>query len=92
MNDSTMTDEKYITIKELAELKGVSARAIRLSRGKYITQDIIVKGGKVLRFFYQALNRNFRINIIQKLFRLMRLKNFRHQQIFINLIKQKLLH
>ena len=41
-----MTNEKYITIKELAELKGVSTRAIRLSRGKYQTREIIVKGGK----------------------------------------------
>ena len=41
-----MDNEKYITIKELAELKGVSTRAIRLSRSKYITREIIVKGGK----------------------------------------------
>ena len=43
---NTMNEEKYITIKELAELKGVSIRAIRLSRGKYITRDVVVKGGK----------------------------------------------
>lgn len=55
MNDSTMTDEKYITIKELAELKGVSARAIRLSRGKYITQDIIVKGGKSFEILLSSI-------------------------------------
>lgn len=55
MNDSTMTDEKYITIKELAELKGVSTRAIRLSRGKYITQDIIVKGGKSFEILLSSI-------------------------------------
>ena len=33
-----MNEEKYITIKELAELKGVSTRAIRLSKSKYQTQ------------------------------------------------------
>ena len=43
---STMNEEKYITIKELAELKGVSNRAIRLSKDKYITREITVKGGK----------------------------------------------
>lgn len=41
-----MNEEKYITIKELAELKGVSTRAIRLSMSKYQTRDIVVKGGK----------------------------------------------
>ena len=41
-----MNDEKYITIKELAELKGVSTRAIRLSKSKYQIRDIDVKGGK----------------------------------------------
>lgn len=41
-----MNEEKYITIKELAELKGVSIRAIRLSMSKYQTRDIVVKGGK----------------------------------------------
>ena len=41
-----MDNEKYITIKELAELEGVSTRAIRLSKGKYITREITVKGGK----------------------------------------------
>ena len=45
MNDSTMTGEKYITIKELAELKGVSTRMIRMSRDKYVTREIIVRGG-----------------------------------------------
>ena len=55
MNDSTMTDEKYITIKELAELKGVSTRAIRLSRGKYITRDIIVKGGKSFEILLSSI-------------------------------------
>ena len=38
--------DKYITIQELADLKGVSARAIRMSRDKYITREIIVRGGK----------------------------------------------
>ena len=50
-----MNDEKYITIKELAELKRVSTRAIRLSRGKYIIREITVKGGKSFEFCYQVL-------------------------------------
>ena len=41
-----MNDEKYITIKELAKLKGVSTRSIRLSKSKYISREITVKGGK----------------------------------------------
>ena len=41
-----MENEKYITIKELAELKGVSARAIRLSLKKYVIREINVRGGK----------------------------------------------
>jgi len=38
-------DDKYITIKELAELKVVSTRAIRLSKSKYQTREIKVQGG-----------------------------------------------
>ena len=50
-----MTDEKYITIKELAELKDVSTRAIRLSRGKYITREITVKGGKSFEILLSSI-------------------------------------
>ena len=52
---STMTNEKYITIKELAELKGVSTRAIRLSRGKYQIREIIVKGGKSFEILLSSI-------------------------------------
>src|SRR5574344_2186379 len=38
-------EDKYITIKELADLKGVSTRAIRLSKSKYRTREIKVQGG-----------------------------------------------
>ena len=55
INVSTMTGEKYITIKELAELKGVSTRAIRLSRGKYITREIIVKDGKSFEILLSSI-------------------------------------
>ncbi len=37
--------DEYITIKELADLKGVSTRAIRLSKPKYQTREIKVQGG-----------------------------------------------
>ena len=43
---STMNKDKYISIQELADLKGVSTRAIRMSRDKYVTREIIVRGGK----------------------------------------------
>ncbi len=38
-------DNKYITIKELADLKGVSTRAIRLAKSKYQTRETKVQGG-----------------------------------------------
>ena len=50
-----MNDEKYITIKELAELKGVSPRAIRLSKGKYITREFTVKGGKSFEILLSSI-------------------------------------
>ena len=50
-----MTGEKYITIKELAELKGVSTRAIRFSTGKYITRDITVKDGKSFEILLSSI-------------------------------------
>lgn len=52
---NTMNEEKYITIKELAELKGVSARAIRLSKGKYIIHKITVKGGKSFEILLSSI-------------------------------------
>ncbi len=50
-----MDNEKYITIKELAELKGVSTRAIRLSKDKYITREITVKGGKSFEILLSSI-------------------------------------
>lgn len=52
---NTMSEEKYITIKELAELKGVSTRAIRLSLKKYITREITVKGGKSFEILLSSI-------------------------------------
>lgn len=50
-----MNEEKYITIKELAELKGVSTRAIRLTKCKYITREITVKGGKSFEILLSSI-------------------------------------
>lgn len=50
-----MANEKYITIKELAELKGVSTRAIRLSKGKYQTRDVVVKGGRSFEILLSSI-------------------------------------
>lgn len=50
-----MNKDKYITIKELAKLKGVSARAIRLSRDKYVTREITVKGGKSFEILFSSI-------------------------------------
>lgn len=52
---NTMNKEKYITIKKLAELKGVSTRAIRLSLKKYVTQEITVKGGKSFEILLSSI-------------------------------------
>ena len=50
-----MDNEKYIRIKELAELKGVSTRAIRLSRSKYVIREITVKGGKSFEILLSSI-------------------------------------
>jgi putative transposase len=50
-----MNEEKYITIKELSELKGVSPRAIRFSKSKYITREITVKGGKSFEILLSSI-------------------------------------
>ena len=50
-----MDNEKYITVKELAELKCVSTRAIRLSLKKYITREIAVKGGKSFEILLSSI-------------------------------------
>ena len=50
-----MDKEKYITIKELAELKRVSARAIRLSLKKYVIREITVKGGKSFEILLSSI-------------------------------------
>ena len=46
---------KYILIKELADLKGVSTRAIRLVKDKYQTREIIVKGGKSFEILLSSI-------------------------------------
>jgi len=51
----SMDNEKYITIKELALLKGVSTRAIRLSKGKYLTREVTVKGGKSFKILLSSI-------------------------------------
>ena len=52
---NAMNEEKYITIKELAELKGICTRAIRLSKAKYITREITVKGGKSFEILLSSI-------------------------------------
>ena len=55
MNISKMNEEKYITIKELADLKGVSTRAVRLLKGKYVTRKITVKGGRSFEILLSSI-------------------------------------
>ena len=55
MNVSMMNKDKYISIQELADLKGVSTRAIRMSRDKYVTREIIVRGGKSFEILLSSI-------------------------------------
>ncbi len=48
-------DDKYITIKELAELKGISTRAVRLSKSKYRTREIKVQGGNSFEILLSSI-------------------------------------
>ena len=52
---STMNKDKYISIQELADLKDVSTRAIRMSRDKYVTREIIVRGGKSFEILLSSI-------------------------------------
>ena len=62
-----MNEEKYITIKELAELKGVSTRAIRLSKGKYQTRDVSVKGGKSFEILLSSIEQELQEKYYSKI-------------------------
>ena len=89
MNVNKMNEEKYITIKELAELKGVSTRAVRLSKNKYSTREIIVKGGKSFEILLSSIEPEFQKKYYSKI-----LPNFPEKQLpvpidFHNQIKQK---
>ena len=92
MNDSTMTGEKYITIKELAELKGVSTRAIRLSKDKYITREITVKGGKSFEILLSSIEPELQEKYYSKIVPTYEVKQLPTLPIFINPIEQKSLH
>lgn len=52
-------NDKYISIKELALLKGVSPRAIRLSKDKYIAREVLVKGGKSFEILLSSIEPEF---------------------------------
>ena len=62
-----MDNEKYITIQELAELKCVSARAIRLSKCKYITREVTVKGGKSFEILLSSIEEDLQEKYYSKL-------------------------
>src|SRR5574344_667701 len=58
--------DKYITIKELANLKGVSARAIRLAKDKYRTREITVKGGKSFEILLSSIEPDLQEKYLEK--------------------------
>ena len=64
---NAMNEEKYITIKELADLKGVSTRAIRLSKGKFITREITVKGGKSFEILLSSIEQELQEEYYSKI-------------------------
>ena len=68
INVNTMNnEEKYITIKELAELKGISTRAVRLAKDKYITREITVKGGKSFEILLSSIEPEFQEKYYSKI-------------------------
>lgn len=62
-----MENEKYITIKKLAELKSVSPRAIRLAKNKYLTREITVKGGKSFEILLSSIEPEFQEKYYSKI-------------------------
>ena len=84
-----MDNEKYITIKELAELKGVSTRAIRLSMGKYITREITVKGGKRFEILLSSIEPELQEKYYSKFIQISSKNNFLRYLISTSLIKLK---
>ena len=71
-----MDNEKYITIQELAELKRVSARAIRLSKCKYITREVTVKGGKSFEILLSSIEEDLQEKYYSKLVSIPPIKQF----------------
>jgi len=59
--------DKYITIKELAELKGVSTRAIRLSKSKYKTREIKVQGGNSFEILLSSIEHELQEKYLKKI-------------------------
>src|SRR5574344_317077 len=59
-------DDKYITIKELAELKGVSTRAIRLSKSKYQTRATKVQGGNSFEILLSCIEAKLQEKYLDK--------------------------
>src|SRR5574344_575456 len=60
-------EDKYIAIKELASLKGVSTRAIRLAKDKYPTRAIIVKGGKSFEILLSSIEPELQEKYLSKI-------------------------
>lgn len=59
-------DDKYITIKELADLKGVSTRAIRLSKSKYQIREIKVQGGASFEILLSSIESELQEKYLDK--------------------------
>ncbi len=58
--------DKYISIKELAELKGVSTRAIRLAKSKYQTREIKVQGGTSFEILLSSIEAELQEKYLNK--------------------------
>jgi len=59
--------EKYITIKELADLKGVSNRAVRLAKLKYQTREVKVQGGSSFEILLSSIEPELRDKYLNKI-------------------------
>src|SRR5574344_2188483 len=67
MNNNILDVQDYwIDLKEVAELKGVNPRTVRLQKDKYIKREKSVRGGKTYEFLLTSLEPEIQEKFLQK--------------------------
>jgi hypothetical protein len=67
MNNNILDVQDYwIDLKEVAELKGVNPRTVRLQKNKYIKREKSVRGGKTYEFLLTSLEPEIQEKFLQK--------------------------